>query len=80
MVKRVKEEEFTLFQHVTRLLERGIEEGMIREHPLPLLTAFAFFPLITLLKFHIGGTIKMDEGRIADACEIAWNAISSNCG
>ena len=57
------------------LLKQGIKEKTIKDIPLPILTAFAYFPIITLLKFHHLGLVKMNENRIAQACEIAWNAI-----
>jgi AcrR family transcriptional regulator len=75
MIKKIKESEFELFQTITNLLQRGIKEGIIKNLPLALLTSFAFVPIITLIKYHVGGTIKMTKRRIADAYEIAWNAI-----
>ena len=76
MMKNIKESEFELYQFVRNLLRRGIDENVVKDHPLPILTAFAFMPVITLLKFHLGDIIKMDEDHINQACEIAWNAIS----
>jgi len=76
MMKNIKENEFESYRYVRNLLQRGIEENIIKNYPLPILTAFAFIPLITLLKFHLSGIIKMDEDHIKQAYEIAWNAIS----
>jgi hypothetical protein len=67
--------EFESYRFVRNLLQRGIDENTIKNQPLPILTAFAFIPIITLLKFHLSGSIKMDEDHIKQAYEIAWNAI-----
>jgi hypothetical protein len=76
MMKNIDETEFEAYQYVRNLLQSGIEENTIKNHPLPILTAFAFIPIITLLKFHLNNIINMDEGRIRQAYEIALNAIS----
>ena len=57
---------------------QGIKEGIIKNLPLALLTSFTFVPIITLINYHIGGTIKMTKSRITDAYEIAWNAIRND--
>jgi AcrR family transcriptional regulator len=77
MMRRIRVEDFELFQTVDDLLKRGIKEKTIMDRPLPILTAFAYVPIITLLNYHHAGIIKMDEDNIRQACEIAWNAIHS---
>ena len=77
MMRDIKAEDFELFQAVDSLLKRGINEKTIRDLPLPILTAFSYVPIITLLNFHYAGIVKMDENNIEKACEIAWNAIHS---
>ena len=75
MMRNIKPDDFRLFQTVDELLKRGIREKTIKDHPLPILTSFAYVPIITLLKYHQAGIIKMDDDNIKQACEIAWNAI-----
>ncbi|MHA1917152.1 MAG: TetR/AcrR family transcriptional regulator [Candidatus Ranarchaeia archaeon] len=77
MMKKIKVEEFKAFQLVGALLQKGIDEQIFKDLPLPVLTAFAFIPIITLTRYHIGGLIKMDENQIKEACEIAWNTIKN---
>lgn len=77
MMKKIKPKEFKLFQTIDELLRRGIQEKIIKDHPLPILTSFAYTPIITLLNYHQVGLINMDEKNILQACEIAWNAIHS---
>ena len=77
MMRKIRLEDFELYQTVDELLRRGIKEKAIRDHPLPVLTAFAYVPIITLLNYHQAGIIEMDEANIKKASEIAWNAICS---
>jgi AcrR family transcriptional regulator len=76
MMKKINEAEFESYQYTYKLLQQGIDENTIKDYPLPILTAFAFIPIITLLKFRQSDVIKMNEDQIKQACEIAWNAIS----
>ena len=75
MMENIKGEDFESYNYVKNLLQRGIKEHIIKDLPIPLLTSFAFVPIITLLNFHFEGMINMDENHINEACEIAWNAI-----
>lgn len=77
MMKNIRPEEFKLFQTVDELFKRGIREGIIKDYPLPVLTSFAYYPIITLLNFHHSGILDMDEDTVVQACEIAWDAIHS---
>jgi AcrR family transcriptional regulator len=77
MMRDVRPEEFELFQTVDELLKRGIKEKTIKNIPLPILTSFAYVPIITLLNYHHAGVIEMNEGNIEQACDLAWNAICS---
>ncbi len=76
MMRNINNDEFDSYRCSIELLQRGIKENIIKNLPIPLLTCFAFIPIITLLRFHFNGLIKMDEKQIKQACEIAWNAIN----
>ena len=75
MMANIKLKDFRLYNYVINLFYRGIKEHIIKDLPIPLLTSFAFIPIITLLNFHFEGMINMDEKNITEAYEIAWNAI-----
>jgi AcrR family transcriptional regulator len=75
MMGDVRAEDFELYRVVDDLLKRGIKERTIKDMPLPILASFAYYPVITLLRFHQMGVVEMNEGRIRQACEIAWDAI-----
>ena len=76
MMENISYEDFELYNSVRNLFQRGIKEGIIKDLPIPLLTSFAYFPIITLLNLHFKGVITMDENQITQACELAWNAIT----
>ncbi|MFX0091487.1 MAG: TetR/AcrR family transcriptional regulator [Candidatus Hodarchaeota archaeon] len=77
MLKKVQQEEFELYKYISNLFQRGIKEKIVKDIPLILLTSFALFPIITLLKLHFNGSIKMDDGLIKQSCEIAWNIVKN---
>ncbi|WP_455463319.1 TetR/AcrR family transcriptional regulator [Candidatus Hodarchaeum mangrovi] len=75
MMENIDPKDFKLYNYVNNLFQRGIKEQIIKDLPIPLLTSFAFIPIITLLNFHFRGAINMDKTNIVEACEIAWNTI-----
>jgi AcrR family transcriptional regulator len=77
MMRKIRAEDFELFQTIDNLLKRGVKEKTIKALPLSILTAFSYAPIITLLNYHKAGIVKMDENHIEQACAIAWNAIHS---
>jgi len=78
MMKKIRAEDFKLNKYITKLFQKGIEEKIIKNLPLPFLVAFSLIPIITLLKFNFEGTIDMDDDLINQASEIAWNILKSN--
>lgn len=78
MMAYIIEDEFELFQTIRTLLQRGVEDQVVMNVPLPILVSFAFVPIITLVKFHIEGIVDMNEKQIEQACGIAWKAIVSS--
>ena len=75
MMKQIKEHDFESYRYVIHLLQRGIDTHLIKNHPIPVLAAFAYFPLITLLKFHLSHIITMTDALIRDACNLAWDTL-----
>jgi len=78
MMSGINPAEFELNRFIVNLFQRGIEEKIIKHLPIPLLTTFAFIPIITLLRLHFDNILKMDDDQIAVACDIAWNAIKTD--
>ena len=78
MIENINPKDFKLYNFINELFQRGIKEQLIQDLPIPVLTAFAFFPIITLLNFHSSGLITMDENQITEAAELAWNTIKTS--
>ena len=76
MMKEVKTDEFKLNKYTIELLTRGIRDTLIRDLPIPILISFAFVPIITLLRLHFNGILKMTEKEIITSYEIAWKSIA----
>ena len=77
MMNNIHPEEFELYKQVTNLFKKGIKEKSIKNYPLSFLIAFAFVPIITLLKFNFEGRITIDDDLIYKASEIAWNTVKA---
>jgi len=75
MMQSIDENQFELYRFSTSLLQRGVKEGIIRNLPIPLLAAFSFVPIITILRLHLDGVLKMSKKEISEACDIAWDSI-----
>ena len=76
MMKEVNTDDFELNKYTVELLTKGIQDRIIQDRPIPILISFAFIPIITLLRFHFGGILKLSEEHIINACEIAWKSIA----
>ena len=77
MMEEIKTDEFELVNYVVELFTKGINEKIIQNHPIPVLIAFAFIPIITLLNYHFSNIVKMSEEEIGNACKIAWQSIAA---
>jgi AcrR family transcriptional regulator len=76
MMKEVNTDGFELNKYTVKLLTKGIQDKIIQDCPIPILISFAFIPIITLLRFHFNGILRLSEERIINAREIAWKSIS----
>ena len=76
MMKEVRTDEFELNNYTIEILTKGIKDTIIQDRPIPILISFAFIPIITLLRFHFIGILKLTEEQINSACEIAWKSIA----
>ena len=61
----------------TAFFKSVAKEKSIKNYPVPFLTAFAFIPIITLLKFNSEGRITINDDLIHQASEIAWNTVKA---
>jgi len=72
-----KARDIDLFRH---LLQEGIERRALKDLPLALHFALAFGPILSLLRDHILGFMKLDDALIRKAVEACWDAVSRQDG
>jgi len=72
-----EEEAKSFFTPFTHLIERGLNEGVLKQIPIDLLVAFAFHPLTQLAKQHVKDGIAMDDEGLEAAFSCAWDAVAA---
>ena len=60
---------------VTQLFEEGQEQGIIKELPLPILSALTFGPLVDAIRDHILNFFNLDGRLIEQVIEACWDAV-----
>jgi len=77
LVDRVhKEEGMSYFQTLFECFERGKREKVFKDVPVEIFTAFAFAPLIGLVKQHFCGEVVLDNKLLKAVYEITWKAVA----
>lgn len=77
LVDRVhKEEGMSYFQTLFEWFERGKREKVFKDVPVEIFTAFAFAPLIGLVKQHFCGEVVLDNKLLKAVYEITWKAVA----
>ena len=70
-----KKEVEKYFEPIIGVLQKGIEQKIIKNVHLEILTAFIFFPAMTLSNPRLCETIEMNKLNIETAFTLAWDAI-----
>ena len=70
-----KNEVNKFFEPMMKVLYRGIEQKIIKDVHMEMLTVFIFYPIIILSNSRLCKTIKIDESNIETAFNLAWDAI-----
>lgn len=63
------------FLPVIDILQRAVEEGIIKEIPPPLIIAFTFDPILSLARTHLQTDHPVDVDILEKALEMSWVAI-----
>jgi len=63
------------FEPVIQILQKGIEQKIIKDVNFEILTAFIFYPILTLSNSRLCKNIELSGETIEDAFGIAWDAI-----
>ncbi|MCB0209130.1 MAG: TetR/AcrR family transcriptional regulator [Anaerolineae bacterium] len=77
LVNRVSREEGSgYYQSVYTLFERGKREGIFKDIPFDVSTAFFYAPLMLLVKHHYNGDLVLDRELQQLVFEITWDALT----
>ena len=63
------------FEPIIKVLQNGIGKKMIKDVNFDILTAFIFFPVMTLSNSRICKNFDINEDNIETAFSLAWDAI-----
>ena len=65
------------FKPLFTMLERGKEEGVIKNMPHEMIRSFGFFPIVRLTKEELLGNVILTEELLKQAFDMAWNSIKA---
>jgi len=63
------------FEPLIRILQKAIEQKIIKNVPMEILTAFIFYPMMIIANHKICKTVKINKQTIDQAFLLAWDAI-----
>lgn len=63
------------FEPIIKVLQRGIEQKIIKDVDLPVLTVFIFYPVLLLSNPEKCGGLELNKENIETAFTMAWDAI-----
>jgi hypothetical protein len=63
------------FEPMAKIIQRGIEQKIIKDVSLDILTIFIFYPIVTLSNPRLCAKFDCDEKNIETAFNMAWDAI-----
>ena len=63
------------FEPMLKVLERGIEQKVLKDVSFEILAAFIFFPIMTLSNSRISKTLELNDTTIEVSFNLAWDAI-----
>lgn len=78
LVNRIsKDAGLSYYQPMIDLFERGKRDGIFKNIPLELFSAFTFSPLMGLIKQHFSGEFLLNDEALETVFEIAWDAVTN---
>ncbi|MBU0983281.1 MAG: TetR/AcrR family transcriptional regulator [candidate division Zixibacteria bacterium] len=73
LVNSAEVEEF--FEPLARVMQRGIDEKILKDVPFEVLTVFVFYPAMLLSSPKLCAGFEINEGSIDQTFDLAWDAI-----
>ena len=76
LIQKLDREKFSdIFAPVNEVFENGKKQGIFKDVSTRLLAICAGVPMLSLAKAKLSGEMKVDDGVIEQAIEIAWDGI-----
>jgi TetR/AcrR family transcriptional repressor of multidrug resistance operon len=66
----------SLFEYVFVLLQRGVEQKLLKPYPIDILAALSIEACANLARKHILGLIAVDDNMIDELVDACWNSIA----
>jgi TetR/AcrR family transcriptional regulator, multidrug resistance operon repressor len=77
LVDRIRKEEgLSYFEPLFEWLERGKRERVFKDLPAEVFTAFAFAPLVSLVKHHFCGDVVLDAKTLKSVYDLTWQVLA----
>lgn len=77
LVEGCKDESLSFFLPLVAIFERGKKEKIFKDISMEIFGAFAFTPLVGLIKDQFKNKIVLDEETLKTIYEIAWDAVTN---
>jgi TetR/AcrR family transcriptional repressor of multidrug resistance operon len=74
--KLSREEDESYYGPLIEMFERGKREGIFKDIPLAVFSAFAFFPVIGLIRNRQGENLVFGKELLETVYQIAWDAVT----
>jgi hypothetical protein len=65
------------FESFNQALQRGMDDGIIKDIPMPVLRSFILAPAVFLARSRLGASTQKTHENIEIGFELAWRAITS---
>jgi AcrR family transcriptional regulator len=70
-----KEEVEKVFEPIYKIVSKGIEQKIIKDINYDILSAFIFYPIITLANPKLCKNVELDNETVEESFNLAWDAI-----
>ena len=76
LIHCIQQESMESFYAIVELYKQGIRDKIIRDLPMEIISAFSFFPVMSLCKAHLAGEINITDDMLDTIADLAWKAIT----
>lgn len=78
ITNHTREENAHFYAPVIDFLSQGVQQGILRNMDIELLVALVYGNVVSCVKLHLEGTLKMNTHRIQQAMQATWDSVRIN--